>query len=81
MLAFTLAACGSQSASSDTTAAATAAPAAAATAAAAATSAAASAATSSADIGGKLVIWEHTAQMEAPLKAVIEGFNKKYPNV
>ncbi len=34
-----------------------------------------------ADIGGKLVVWEHTAQFEAPLKAVIEGFNKKYPNV
>ncbi len=34
-----------------------------------------------AEIGGKLVIWEHTAQFEPPLKAVIEGFNKQYPNV
>lgn len=32
-------------------------------------------------IGGKLVIWEHTAQFEEPLKAVISGFNKLYPNV
>ena len=33
------------------------------------------------EIGGKLVIWEHTAQFEQSLKAVIEGFNKKYPEV
>lgn len=33
------------------------------------------------NIGGKLVIWEHTSSMETPLKAVTEGFNKKYPNV
>ena len=32
-------------------------------------------------IGGSLVIWEHTPQFEAPLKAVIEGFNKQYPDV
>lgn len=35
----------------------------------------------SADIGGKLVIWEHTAQFEQPLKDVIAGFNALYPNV
>lgn len=34
-----------------------------------------------AEIGGKLVIWEHTAQFEQPLKEVIAGFNEKYPNV
>ncbi|MDY3920376.1 MAG: extracellular solute-binding protein [Candidatus Limivivens sp.] len=33
------------------------------------------------EVGGKLVIWEHTAQFEAPLKAVIEGFQEKYPDV
>ncbi|WP_343246329.1 sugar ABC transporter substrate-binding protein [Diplocloster hominis] len=32
-------------------------------------------------VGGSLVIWEHTAQFEEPLKAVIEGFNAKYPDV
>ena len=32
-------------------------------------------------IEGKLVIWEHTAQFEQPLKEVIAGFNEKYPNV
>lgn len=32
-------------------------------------------------IGGKLVIWEHTPSMETPLKAVIDGFKKKYPDV
>ncbi|MDO5423210.1 MAG: extracellular solute-binding protein [Eubacteriales bacterium] len=32
-------------------------------------------------ISGKLVIWEHTAQFEAPLKAVIEGFQELYPDV
>lgn len=34
-----------------------------------------------AKVGGKLVIWDHTAQFDAPLKAVIEGFNQKYPDV
>lgn len=34
-----------------------------------------------AEVGGKLVIWEHTAQFEQPLKAVIEGFKEKYPDV
>ena len=33
------------------------------------------------EVGGKLVIWEHTAQFEQPLKAVIEGFKEKYPDV
>ena len=32
-------------------------------------------------ISGELLIWEHTPQFEAPLKAVIEGFNAKYPEV
>lgn len=32
-------------------------------------------------VGGKLVIWEHTAQFEAPLNAVIEGFSALYPDV
>jgi raffinose/stachyose/melibiose transport system substrate-binding protein len=32
-------------------------------------------------IGGSLVIWEHTPQFEAPLKAVIEGFKEQYPDV
>ena len=31
--------------------------------------------------GQKIVIWEHTPQFEAPLKAVIEGFSAKYPEV
>lgn len=30
---------------------------------------------------GKLVVWEHTAQFEAPLKAVIEGFKKQNPDI
>ncbi len=30
---------------------------------------------------GKLVIWEHTAEFEKPLIRIIEGFQKKYPNV
>lgn len=29
----------------------------------------------------KLIIWEHTPQFEAPLKAVIEGFNTKNPDI
>lgn len=33
------------------------------------------------EIGGKLVIWEHNSSFEDALKAVIEGFNEKYPNV
>ncbi len=33
------------------------------------------------NVEGKLVIWEHTAQFEEPLKAVIAGFNEKYPDV
>lgn len=33
------------------------------------------------EVSGKLVIWEHTAQFEAPLKSVIEGFEKLYPDV
>jgi raffinose/stachyose/melibiose transport system substrate-binding protein len=32
-------------------------------------------------IGGKLTIWEHSSQFEEPLKAVIAGFNKQYPDV
>lgn len=36
---------------------------------------------SSGGVGGKLVIWEHTAQFEPALKAVIEGFQKQYPDV
>ncbi len=31
--------------------------------------------------GQSLVIWEHTPQFEAPLKAVIEAFNKKNPDI
>ena len=34
-----------------------------------------------AEVGGKLVIWEHTSQFEGAGKAVIEGFKAKYPNV
>lgn len=37
--------------------------------------------TENVEISGSLVIWEHTAQFEAPLKAVIEGFQELYPNV
>lgn len=33
------------------------------------------------EVEGKLVIWEHTAQFEKPLKEVITGFQKLYPNV
>lgn len=33
------------------------------------------------DISGDLVVWEHSAQFEAPLKAVIDGFKETYPNV
>ena len=33
------------------------------------------------EIGGKLVIWEHNSSFEDALKAVIEGFHEKYPNV
>lgn len=33
------------------------------------------------DIGGKLVIWEHSASFEDAVKAVKEGFNEIYPNV
>ncbi|WP_130836392.1 ABC transporter substrate-binding protein [Lachnoclostridium sp. Marseille-P6806] len=33
------------------------------------------------EVGGKLVVWEHTAQFEEPLKAVIEGFHEAYPDV
>lgn len=33
------------------------------------------------EVDGKLVIWEHTAQFENPLKEVIAGFQKLYPNV
>lgn len=36
---------------------------------------------SMAEVGGKLVIWEHTSQFEGAGKAVIEGFKAKYPNV
>lgn len=35
----------------------------------------------SGEIGGKLVIWEHDSSFEDALKAVIAGFNEKYPNV
>lgn len=31
--------------------------------------------------GQSLVIWEHTPQFEAPLKAVIDGFQKQHPEV
>lgn len=37
--------------------------------------------TGEAEIGGSLVIWEHTDQFTEPLKAVVEGFNELYPNV
>lgn len=33
------------------------------------------------EIGGSLVIWEHTDQFTEPLKAVVAGFNEKYPDV
>ena len=33
------------------------------------------------EIGGKLVVWEHEASFEDALKAVIEGFQEKYPSV
>lgn len=40
-----------------------------------------SASAAAGEIGGSLVIWEHTPQFEAPLKAVIDGFNAIYPDV
>ena len=33
------------------------------------------------EIGGKLVVWEHTTQFEEAGKAVIAAFQEKYPNV
>lgn len=33
------------------------------------------------EIGGKLVIWEHTPQFEMALNEVVKGFNEKYPDV
>lgn len=33
------------------------------------------------DISGSITVWEHDYSFEEPLKAVIEGFNEKYPNV
>ena len=33
------------------------------------------------DISGTLTIWEHGTSFEDSLKAVIDGFNKRYPNV
>ena len=34
-----------------------------------------------AEVGGKLVIWEHTTQFEEAGKAVIAAFQEKYPDV
>lgn len=33
------------------------------------------------EIGGSLIIWEHSDQFTEPLKAVVAGFNEKYPDV
>ncbi|MFT3984882.1 MAG: extracellular solute-binding protein [Lachnospiraceae bacterium] len=33
------------------------------------------------EIGGSLVIWEHTDQFSEPLKKVVAGFNEQYPGV
>ena len=33
------------------------------------------------EIGGSLIIWEHTDQFTEPLKSVVEGFNELYPDV
>ena len=33
------------------------------------------------DISGTITIWEHAFSFEESLQAVIEGFNKQYPNV
>ena len=38
-------------------------------------------ATAFAEVGGKLVIWEHTTQFEEAGKAVIAAFQEKYPDV
>ena len=33
------------------------------------------------DVSGSITVWEHDYSFEEPLKAVIEGFKAKYPNV
>ena len=33
------------------------------------------------EIGGSLIIWEHTDQFTEPLKSVVAGFNELYPDV
>ena len=53
----------------------------AASASASSSTAASASAAGSDQISGKLTIWEHNASFEEALKAVIEGFNEKYPNV
>ena len=40
-----------------------------------------SAAADGEEIGGELLIWEHSPQFEVALEAVIEGFNELYPDV
>ncbi|HPJ03608.1 MAG TPA: extracellular solute-binding protein [Candidatus Limiplasma sp.] len=42
---------------------------------------AAAALADNAEIGGELVIWEHSASFEDALKSVVEGFQEMYPNV
>ena len=33
------------------------------------------------DVSGSITVWEHAYSFEEALKAVIEGFKAKYPNV
>ena len=37
--------------------------------------------TADSGISGSITLWEHANSFEKSLKAIIEGFNKQYPNV
>ena len=37
--------------------------------------------TAASDVSGSITVWEHASSFEPALEAVVEGFNKKYPNV
>jgi len=81
-MVFAMAACAAKTTTS--TSASASAPATnmpAASASASSSTAASASAAGSDQISGKLTIWEHNASFEEALKAVIEGFNEKYPNV